>query len=355
MRSLQRLLTGQQELGNSPLFWIGFLAFIIWGAVFPTYGTYMGIDTMTYSFVYVPMAMGLSLLWGYAGVLSFGQVAFFGVGGYMYGIIAGNLMGHPAATMIASFGGIAAGALLAVIFGYFVFYGRVQEWIVPILTLVLTLIGAMFMSQTAGHQWRVGKVLLGGLNGMVGIPPLQIGSHVFFGSSLYYLFLVLVVVLYLALRILANSHYGHVLVGMREDEVRTESLGYDVRWLRLQVFTLAGALASLSGVMYVQWGNYITPEVMDMLRAVLPVIWVAVGGRTSLIAVAASAILLNQLNYTLAVQGSRYALIILGGLLFVVMLFFPQGLFVELATRRRKSRRKASGGVSTRSSREYAR
>ena len=82
---------------------------------------------------------GLCLLWGYCGVLSFGQVAYFGIAGYLYGIIAGNLIGNPWGPLIGSVGGLAACAVVAAIFGYFVFYARVQMWIAPILTLVFTL------------------------------------------------------------------------------------------------------------------------------------------------------------------------------------------------------------------------
>ena len=71
-------------------------------------------------------------------------------------------------------------------FGYFVFYARVQMWIAPILTLVFTLLLETFLGQTAGYQWRVGTVQLGGYNGMTGIPSFQLGDLVFFGYPFYY-------------------------------------------------------------------------------------------------------------------------------------------------------------------------
>ena len=70
---------------------------------------------------------------------------------------------------------------MAAVFGYFVFYARVQMWIAPILTLVFTLLLETFLGQTAGYQWRVGTVQLGGYNGMTGIPSFQLGELVFFG------------------------------------------------------------------------------------------------------------------------------------------------------------------------------
>ncbi|MGA8652756.1 MAG: hypothetical protein WB677_19455, partial [Xanthobacteraceae bacterium] len=220
---------------------------------------------------------------------------------------------------------------MAAIFGYFVFYGRVQNWIVPILTLVLTLLLETFLGQTAGYQWRVGTVQLGGYNGMTGIPAFQLGQYIVTGYSFYYYVLIAVVVIYLALRVLVNSRHGKVLLAIREDAIRTELLGYDIRARQLVVFVLAAILAGISGLLYVQWGNYITPSQVGLLQASLPVIWVAVGGRESLLAVLLSTCALNWLNYTLSSEGYQYALIIIGALLVAVMVFFPDGIVVTLA------------------------
>ena len=228
------------------------------------------------------MALGLCLLWGYCGVLSFGQVAYFGIAGYVYGIIAGNLVGTGFGPIAGELGGLAACAVVAAVFGYFVFYARVQAWIVPILTLVLTLLLETFLGQTAGYQWRVGNVQLGGYNGMTGIPSFQIGSLVFYGYAFYYFVLVAVVLCYFACRMVVNSHFGKVMLAIREDPLRAELLGYDIRARQLGVFVLASVLAGISGLFYVQWGNYITPSQVGLVSAALPVIWVAVGGRTSL-------------------------------------------------------------------------
>src|SRR5438067_4818569 len=175
------------------------------------------------------MALGLALLWGYNGVLSFGQGAFFVIAGYVYGLIAGNLIDIPGGTLLGVAAGISASALVAVIFGYFVFYGQVSGWIIPLLLLVLSLISETFLGQTAGYQWRVGSVLLGGYNGMTNVPALEIGSVSFGGASIafYYLVVTVMVITYLGLRLLVNSHYGHVVAGIRDDVERTRTLGYN--------------------------------------------------------------------------------------------------------------------------------
>ena len=215
--------------------------------------------------------------------------------------------------------------MVAAIFGYFVFYARVQMWIAPILTLVFTLLLETFLGQTAGYQWRVGNVQLGGYNGMTGIPSFQLGELVFFGYPFYYYVLLVVLLCYLGCRMLVSSRHGKVMLAIREDAAAHRAArlrhprppaGRSSSWRR--------CWPGVSGLLYVQWGNYITPTQVGLLQAALPVIWVAVGGRDSLLAVAVSTYALNWLNYSLSSAGNQYALVIIGALLVVVMLFFPR-------------------------------
>jgi ABC-type branched-subunit amino acid transport system permease subunit len=328
---LLNLLTGPEDIGRSRWFWAAFFSFCVLLFADPLWSTEFEATNAAYYLLNVPIALGLSLLWGYCGVLSFGQVAYFGIAGYIYGIVAGNMIGDAIGPIIGSLCGLVTCALVAAVFGYFVFYGRVQNWIVPILTLVLTLLLETFLGQTAGYQWRVGSVQLGGYNGMTGIPAFQLGSYVVMGYAFYYYVLIAVIVTYLSLRLLVNSRHGKVMLAIREDAIRAELLGYDIRARQLVIFVLAAVLAGISGLFYVQWGNYITPSQVGLLQASLPVVWVAVGGRESLLAVLLSTCALNWLNYTLSSEGYQYALIIIGALLVAGMLFFPSGIVVTLA------------------------
>ncbi|HEX8012322.1 MAG TPA: ABC transporter permease [Casimicrobiaceae bacterium] len=332
---LWRTLGGPQEIGRGPAFWSAFAIVVLVVLAFPLVGSQFALSNLASFYVYVPMGIGLTLLWGYNGVLTFGQGAFFAVAGYVYGIVAGNLVDVPGGTLLAVLGGLAACALLAAVFGYFVFYGQVSGWIIPLLLLVLSLILETFAGQTAGYQWRVGSVLLGGYNGMTGIPSLEVGPLVFDGAStaFYYLAAVLMILIYLGVRFLVNTRYGHAVAAIRDDVERTRMLGYNVNLIQIQVFVLAAMLAGLSGILYVSWGNYINPSSMGLLAATLPVIWVAVGGRSSLLAVLLSTIALRWLADALAVKGGEYAFLIMGILLLATMLFFPEGIVVMLARR----------------------
>lgn len=336
MRTVVGLLNGPEDIGRSRPFWVVLVAVVILLLLLPLLANEFQASNVAYYLLNVPMALGLCLLWGYCGVLSFGQVAYFGIAGYLYGIIAGNMAGSAWGPIVGSIGGLAGCAVVGAIFGYFVFYARVQAWIVPILTLVFTLLLETFLGQTAGYQWRVGAVQLGGYNGMTGIPAMQLGTLVLFGYSFYYWILILTIVCYVGCRMLVNSHHGKVMLAIREDIVRTELLGYDIRARQLAVFVFASVLAGLSGLFYVQWGNYITPSQVGLLQAALPVIWVAVGGRDSLLAAVISTCALNWINYSLSLAGNQNAPIIMGALLLTVMLFFPRGIIVTLADAARR-------------------
>jgi ABC-type branched-subunit amino acid transport system permease subunit len=331
MRSLLRQLNGPHDLGRGPVFWAGMVLLVAAFLAYPAVASAFAATNVAFYLLNIPMAMGLSLLWGYGGVLSFGQVAFFGIGGYTYGIVAGNLGDVGWGTPVAAVAGLLSAGLSAAAFGYFVFYGRVAAWVVPILTLVLALLLSTFLGLTAGYQWRVGEVQLGGYNGMTGIPALQIGDLIFQDYAFFYLTCGVVLLCYVGLRLWVNAHRGQVLLALREDPLRTELLGYDVRLEQLRAFVLAAIMASVSGLLYVQWGNYITPSSMGLQQSALPVIWVAVGGRNSLLAVAITTFLLNQLTYLLSSSGNQYALVIVGGLLVAVMMFAPDGIIVGLA------------------------
>lgn len=344
VNAVLRLINGDAEIGRSRLFWVGFAVVITTFALYPSQASEFRASNVAYYLLNVPLGLGMALLWGYCGVLSFGHVAYFGIAGYTYGIIAGNMSGNAMGSIVGSIGGLAACAAVAAVFGYFVFYARVQKWIIPILTLVLTLLLETFLGQTAGYQWRIGSVLLGGYNGMTGIPSFQLGSFVFMGYSFYYLCLVLVIACYIGLRMLVNSRFGQVAIAIREDELRAEMLGYDIRLRQCAMFVLSAMLAGLSGLLYVQWGNYITPSQVGLLSAALPVIWTAVGGRTSLLAVMVSTLFLNWITYTLSSQGNQYAMVIIGALLVVTMMFFPRGIVVMIAESLGRALPKRAGG-----------
>lgn len=168
---------------------------------------------------------------------------------------------------------------------------------------------------------------------MSGMPPLTIpwpsGEVVLYpGPALYYVLLCLVLICYFGLRILLNARFGNVLVALRENPLRAEMLGYDIRLYQTLAFGLGGALAGLSGVLYTAWGQYITPSSMGLTAAALPIVWVAVGGRRDITATLLGMLLVIAVFQALTIYGSQYALVLIGALLLITVLTAPQGLIV---------------------------
>lgn len=326
-------LEGPQTMGGGPIFWIIGAFVILAAAAYPIFADSWTVGNAAYFMVWIFMAMGLSVIWGYAGALSFGQTAFFGLAGYAYGALTINLGSAYGLTIISLLLSVVLAGLFALVIGYFMFYGRIKGVFVGIVTLSVTLVLETFMAQTAGPQWRIGEARLNGYNGMSGMPPLTIpwfGGDIplYSGPALYYLLLGLVVVCYLGLRILLNSRFGNVLVAIRENPHRTEMLGYDIRLYQTLAFGLGGVLAGLSGVLYTAWGQYITPSSMGLSAAALPVIWAAVGGRRDITATLLGTVVVLFAFQALTIYGSQYAMVVMGALLLLTVLIAPQGLMV---------------------------
>jgi ABC-type branched-subunit amino acid transport system permease subunit len=330
-------LEGPQTMGRGPSFWIGAAVVLALAAAYPLVEDSYTVGNTIYFFTWVFMALGLCLIWGCSGALSFGQTAFFGISGYAYGIITLNFGAAHGLTLLAAVAAVAVSALFAVVLGYFLFFGRISGVFLGIVTLAVTLVLERFMAQTAGPEWHVGKARLNGFNGMSGMPPLTIpwpgGDDLVLMPDvpLYYFVLGLLVVAYLALRILVNSSFGNVLVAIRENPERATMLGYDVRKYQLAAFVIGSGLAGLSGVLYTSWGQYITPSSMGITAASLPIVWVAVGGRRDLTTTLLGTILLLGGFQALTIYGSQYALVFMGLLLVLTVLLAPEGLITALA------------------------
>ena len=348
-------LEGPNTHGNSAPFWIGFVVVVGLLAAYPQMtDPYTVIQTSRY-FALAFLALSLCFIWGYAGVLSFGQVAFFGVAAYTFGIIGLNF-GSATGIMAGLVGAVVVGTAVAALVGYFMFYGGVRDTYVTIMTLVIALVLNTFMAQTAGSEWAVGAAQLGGFNGM-DIPSLTLGigqsGLVLERAAFYYALLGALVVAYLGLRILVNSSFGMTMVAVREDETRTATFGYNVPFVKLVVFTIGGALAAVGGVFYGSWGNYIDPSVFGIAFAALPVVWVSVGGRESLLGAIGATFAIERMRTELSSGigpvGSEWALVIVGGLLLGVILFMPAGVVptVDDLIARLRDRRTERGQSTT--------
>lgn len=350
LKRLAARINGPQTFGTSPLFWSMFTVVVVLAALYPLFGEPYAVSNFGYLLAWTFLGLSVCILWGYTGVFSFGQTAFFGLAGYAYGIAAINF--GPDMSLLAALVAIAAVLAVAAFIGYIMFYGGVSALYIAIFTLMLTLLAETLISRTSGPQFRIGAASMGGSNGMVGIPPLQLRigdwSLVFVDRPFYWLVLGLLVATYLALRGMLNGNWGYLMVATREDPLRTQLLGHDTRWIQLGTYIVAGALAALGGVLFASWNNFIAPASMGMTAATLPIIWVAAGGRSSILAVIISTFVLQWVNQQLAYNGGQYSMLFFAILLLGTVMLFPQGLVTTVETWLAQKATKAARNASRR-------
>ena len=328
MRAL-RLLEGDQTVGRGRPFWLAVAVVCLGASAFGGIADGFAVENGSYFLVWIFMALGLAYTWGLSGTMSFGQTAFFGIGGYVYAVLSTNWGADHGLTLIAALVSLSLVGIAAAIIGYFIFFGGVKGVLVSIITLAITLGLETFMSQTAGAKWAIGTAELGGFNGISSMPALTIpfrGEGIELkGRLLYFVLMAAIVVVYLALRMLANSSIGDAMVAVRENPLRAEALGYHVKAILCSSFVIGALLAGLSGVTYTAWGQYISPDTMGLSSAVLPIIWVAVSGK-DLTATLLGTVVLLFLSQALAIYGSQYAFVVLGAIMVISILNCRQGL-----------------------------
>lgn len=280
-------------------------------------------------FVFALLALSMSFLWGYSGILSFGQTIFFGLGGYSYAILSLNF----GTTLWPFAAAIVLPMLFAAILGYFIIYGRISDIYLSVITLVITLIFEKSIRSTSGPEYVIGKVRLNGQNGIPKIPGLQLPwdlSSQLSIDGIFYLAGAAALVVYIGLRLLLLTSFGRVIVGIRESERRMELMGYDSRRYKLATFVLAAGIAALSGALYAVWGNFVAPEMFNLNQAAQVVIWVIVGGRSTLIGPVIATGLVQYFGNWLGTVNVGQVTVVLGAVLLIFVLIFPRGLLPTL-------------------------
>lgn len=292
--------------------------------------------------------VALSLSWGYAGILNLGQAVTFGFGAYAMGMhlklvaSAGNQGGVPDFMTwngVASIpmvwrpfetlpGAIATGLLLSialtVFMGAFVFRARISGVFVAIITLaLLVVINLVIVSQQG---------LTGGWNGITNLADLHLfGADInSYGYGFYYLTSITLCVVLLLGWYVTNSKTGLVLKAVRSNPNRCRYLGYDVAAYEIFAYSFSGVIAFFGGMFYAVGNSFASPTFMEVSFSLGIVIWCAVGGRSSLVAAAAGALIVNAVQGTLSSDLLDVSNIVLGILFIAIVLFMPRGIFVEL-------------------------
>ncbi|TQS72254.1 branched-chain amino acid ABC transporter permease [Rhodobacteraceae bacterium] len=281
--------------------------------------------------VYVVMALlalSLAFIWGKGGIMCLGQASFFGLGAYAYAIAALNFGPGLLAVAIA----ISVPTLFAAILGYFMFYGRISDIYVGVITLAVSLILMNLVNSTSGPQYRIGAAQLGGFNGITGIPTLAWPNGTPLDpAALFRLSLTLLVGCFAAISLYLRSRAGKVVIAIRENEYRAELLGYNVALSKLVTFSAGGALAGLAGCLFANWGAFVSPTVFALVQSAQIIIWVIVGGRGTLIGPILGCIALQWATTQLGTQQTIQVNLVLGLVLTFFVLVVPAGIAPLLA------------------------
>jgi ABC-type branched-subunit amino acid transport system permease subunit len=275
------------------------------------------------------LALSLALVWGYAGILCFGQSAFFGIGGYAYALGVLNL----GESTIPLFLGIAVPMIFAAVLGYFLFYGRVGDIYLGVITLCVSLILFNLVNSMSGTEYKIGSVPIGGHNGIPGVPPINLPGYS--GIQLGYegsfqLSLIVLVLVYVGLHILLASNFGRVVVSIRLNELRTELLGYDARLYKLIVFTIGAGIAGVAGILFANWGSFVGPTLFSILFSAQLIIWIMVGGLGTLIGAVVGAFAIQWLTTWLGTSKLVDPNIFLGAVFIMFVLLVPNGIQPKL-------------------------
>ncbi len=271
------------------------------------------------------LSLSLAFIWGFGGILSFGQTAFFGLGAYAYAVAAINFQDSTQGIMLAVF----IPAVFAALLGYFVFYGRISDVYLGVITLTVTLILFNAINSTSGDEYRIGSALLGGFNGMPAVPTFNMPfdpSSPMSPEQSWWATAGALLVVYLGLRLLLASPFGRVIVAVRENEVRASLLGYDPRFIKLMTFIVGGAVAGLAGALYVNWGAFVGPTIFSLSLSAEIIIWITVGGLGTLLGPIVGCVLIQYIVSGIGSQQTLNSNLVLGAVLLFFVLLLPKGI-----------------------------
>jgi urea transport system permease protein len=307
------------------------------------------------------VALGIDLIWGFTGLLSLGHGIFFTLGGYalamhlklqipptassqlpefmsLYGVTELPWFWQPFYSFpFTALAVLLLPALLAGLLGYVIFRNRIRGVYFSILTQAATIIFFNFFN---GQQ-----KLFNGTNGLTNFQTL-FGMEVNKSNTqfLFYAFTIVCLVLAYALcRWLTSGRFGRLLVAIRDDESRTRFSGYNPTSFKVLVFAVSGALAGLSGALFTLQTGIISPNSMNIAFSIEMVIWVAVGGRATLVGAILGAVLVNLAKSTLSEKFPDIWLFFQGGLFLLVVLFLPSGIIGWLRTDGKQLLRRSRG------------
>jgi branched-chain amino acid transport system permease protein len=283
--------------------------------------TFIGINTL--------LALGLNLLMGYAGQISLGHAAFYGIGAYTTAVLTTTWglspgLALPCALAVAALVALVVGLPTLKLSGYYLGMGTLGFGMIVHILL---------------REWTE---VTGGASGFIGIPPLQFGPIAFTDPRAYfYLVWATVLLSFILSHRLIRSRVGRALRSIHDSEHAARAVGVDTQRLKLQVFIFSAILAALGGFFYAHLINFISPDSFNFLVSVRMVTMVVIGGMASVWGALLGACLLTLLPEWLHAF-SDFEMLVYGLILMLVMILLPQGLTRGLLDAYERSRKNPS-------------
>lgn len=282
------------------------------------------ISQLSYYLIYGLLALSLSLVWGYGGILCFGQAIFFGIGGYVMAVVTKGMISPILInSYLGLFLAICAASFFACLLGYFLFAGKgISGPYLAIVTLAIAIVLERLMS-----NWYA----LGGYNGLLDIPPLNIGMFGFTYElwdriPTFYVLLIVTSSLFFGVSLLIRSNYGVLLMALKTHPDRLAFFGFSVLQIRLSVFCLSAAIAGLAGALFVTVDGFVSPTLIGFTLSTEILIWVAIGGKEMLLAAFLGALLTRFAENWLSEVFGDYWVLILGVIFMISVVLLPKGL-----------------------------
>src|SRR5262245_49550062 len=274
------------------------------------------------------LALSFDLVWGYAGIMSFGQALFFGAAGYSVALLARDL--GVTSSFIVLPAALAIGLVLSLGVGAFLLLGRHPP------TAIFVALGTLTGSYVADRLAR-GWYYLGGENGIPSIPPMTAHGYEFGeGRVYYYLAFTLLAIVYLICRFVVRSQLRLARAGDLEEAVRLAFFGSEPEQLKLIVFSLAGAIAGLAGGLFAFHEGFVWPNMLGVMLSTQIVLYALLGGIGTLIGPVIGVIAIEIAGFWLADSFPQIWSIIRGRLLLVVVRLSPTGLIGFLVSERER-------------------
>jgi urea ABC transporter permease protein UrtC len=283
-------------------------------------------------FAYMLFAASLAWVWGHCGMLSLGQAVFFGIGAYAMSVVTlGRLPWPPGlqSFWVGLAAAVALSAAIAWLLGRLFFAGGgISGAFFGIVTLAVA-----FIVERIAINWD----WLGGLNGLMNVPAIRPalngGAELLDERAVYAVMLAVLALAVGMLMAIVRSPWGRVLLAIRNHELRAQSLGIDLAREKTRAFALGAALAGLAGALFVTQFNFASPPLVGFALSAEVLIWVAVGGRGSIVAAACGALLVRLAETWLSEALGAWWLMGLGALFIVTVVAMPRGVVGELLAR----------------------